>query len=118
MNRIHQYTWIGQRVVMGDGCKIQPFAFIPDGVTIGNNVFIGPHACFTNDKYAPSNGKGWSETRVEDGVSIGAGAVILPGITIGKNARIGAGAVITKNVPEGETWIGNPGRRYAAEIEI
>jgi acetyltransferase-like isoleucine patch superfamily enzyme len=117
MNKIYPEAWIGEKVIMGIGCKIQPFAFIPDGVTIGNNVFVGPHVTFTNDKYPPSNGKSWMATRVNDGASIGAGATILPGIIIGKDAVIGAGAVVTKNVPGGETWVGNPAARLGTTMK-
>lgn len=103
---IHSHVWIGNDVTIGDYCKVQAFAFIPEGVMIGNEVFIGPRVCFTNDKYPPSND--WAKTVVGDRVSIGAGAVILPGITIGRGARIGAGAVVTKSVPPGVTVVGNP----------
>jgi acetyltransferase-like isoleucine patch superfamily enzyme len=105
---IHAFVWIGKGVRIGAGSKVQAFAFIPEGVTIGRNVFIGPHACFTNDKYPPS--VDWLETIVEDDVSIGAGAVILPGITIQTGATVGAGAVVTKDVPAGVTVKGNPAR--------
>lgn len=107
---IHSHVWIGDRVSIGKRCRIQAFAFIPTGVRIGNDVFIGPHVCFTNDKYPPSNE--WEVTIVEDFVSIGAGAVILPGVTLGAGCKIGAGAVVTKNVPKGETWFGNPAHKY------
>ncbi len=107
---IHSNVWIGKSVVIGDDTKIQAFVFIPDGVTIGNRVFIGPHVCFTNDKHPPSHGKGWSETLVEDDVSIGAGAVILPGITLGKGCIVGAGSIVTKSVLPGVTVVGNPAR--------
>lgn len=99
-------------VKIGKNCKIESFVFIPKLVTIEDNVFIGPHVCFTNDKYPPSGGKHWMPTLVKEGAKIGAGATILPGVTIGKNAVIGSGAVITKDVPDGETFIGNPGRKY------
>lgn len=108
--KIHAPVWIAD-VVIGSNCKIQAFAFIPKGVTIGNNVFIGPHVCFTNDKHPPSQGMEWSETVVEDGVIIGANATILPGITLGKECIIGAGAVVTKSVPPNEIWVGNPARK-------
>jgi acetyltransferase-like isoleucine patch superfamily enzyme len=107
---IHSHVWIGEGVTIGDGCKIEAFTFIPPGVHIGKEVFIGPRVTFTNDKHPPSHGKGWSETFVERGASIGAGAIILPGITIGKNAIIGAGTVVTKNVSPGTTVVGNPAR--------
>lgn len=109
---IHQPSFIGQKVKLGVDVKIQAFAFIPDNVEIGDRVFIGPHVCFTNDKYPPSHGawKNDPPTIVEDDVSIGAGAIILPSIRIGTGARIGAGAVVTKNVEPGSTIVGNPGR--------
>ena len=109
-NKIHQPCFIGPTVKMGDNCKIQAFAYIPDNVVIGNNVFVGPGVIFTNDKYPPSHGKWKADppTVVEDDVSIGAGAVILPSLKIGKGSKIGAGAVVTKNVYPGTTVIGNP----------
>lgn len=97
--------------IVGENCKIQAFVFIPYGVTIGNRVFIGPHVIFTNDKN-PNSKDEWtkSSTFVEDDVSIGANATILP-VNIGKGAIIGAGSVVTKDVPAGETWVGNPARK-------
>ena len=106
--KIHSHVWIGDGVRIGDWVRIQAFAFIPPGVTIHDSVFIGPHVCFTNDPHPPS--KELMETIVFQGASIGAGAVILPGIRIGANAKIGAGAVVTHNVPDGETWVGNAAR--------
>ena len=107
---IHSHVWIGEDVHIGNNVKIQAFSFIPDGVTIEGNVFIGPRVTFTNDKYPPSGGKGWQKTLVCAGASIGAGAIILPGITIGEGAKIGAGAVVTKDVPNFTTVVGNPAR--------
>lgn len=107
---VHSHVWIGDRVSIGKNCRIQAFSFIPTGVRIGDGVFIGPHVCFTNDKYPPS--EEWAITIVCDGVSIGAGAIILPGVTLNRNCKIGAGAVVTKDVPEGETWVGNPARKH------
>ena len=105
---IHSHCWIGSKVSIGYNCKIQAFVFIPDGVTIQDNVFIGPHVCFTNDKYPPSNGREWRTTMVQYGASIGAGAVILPGIVLGAGCMVGAGAVVTKDVPNNVTVKGNP----------
>ena len=109
--KIDAFVYIEEGVEIGDECKIRPFVFIPTGVKIGNRVFIGPNVTFTNDKYPKVRGE-WElrETIVEDDVSIGAGAVILPGVRIGKGAMIGAGAVITKDVPEGSVVVGNPAR--------
>jgi acetyltransferase-like isoleucine patch superfamily enzyme len=102
---------------IGKRCRIGSFAFICDGIEIGDDVFIGPHVCFTNDK-TPSAQKAMYKggfvplcTKVEDNATIGANATILPGITIGKGAFIGAGSVVTKNVPAGEIWFGNPARK-------
>ena len=105
---IHAPVWIGNNVVIGDRCKVQAFAFIPDGVTISNDVFIGPHVVFTNDKYPPSDLR--EHTFVHKGVSIGANATIMCGITIGERSRIGAGAVVTKNVAPDAVIYGNPAK--------
>ncbi len=109
--KIHSHVWIGRKVVVGANVLIQAFAFIPDGVRIGHNVFIGPRVTFTNDKHPPSTQL--SETIVEDEVAIGAGAVILPGVLLGKGCVIGAGAVVTKNVEPFTTMVGNPARPLA-----
>jgi UDP-2-acetamido-3-amino-2,3-dideoxy-glucuronate N-acetyltransferase len=103
---IHAPVWIGNGVVIGPRTKVQAFAFIPPGVTIGADVFVGPHVCFTNDKYPPGQRIDWLPTIVEDRVSIGAGAVILPGIRLGAGCRIAAGAVVTKDVAPGELSFG------------
>ncbi len=107
---IHSHVWIGDHVEIGMGCRVQAFSFIPTGVYIGNNVFIGPRVTFTNDKHPPS--KEWAKTYVMDDVSIGAGAVILPGVRLGKGCKVGAGAVVTRDVPRNVTVIGNPARPY------
>jgi len=108
--KIGAYSDIGG--IIGRRCKIEAFAFIPRGVVIKDEVFVGPRVTFSNDKYPKAKGE-WKllKTIVKKGASIGAGAVILPGITIGEKAMVGAGAVVTKDVPAGETWVGNPARR-------
>ena len=86
--RIGKDAYIDADVVLGDRCKVQNFATIYKGVTIGNRVFIGPHVCFTNDLYPRADSSDWdvTPTIVEDGASIGANATILCGIRIGRRA--------------------------------
>jgi acetyltransferase-like isoleucine patch superfamily enzyme len=110
--KIESFVYIEEGVTIGDYCKIKPHVFIPTGVRIADEVFIGPNVSFTNDKYPRSKGE-WKliRTNVKKGASIGANSVILPGVTIGANAIIGAGSVVTRNVPDGATFCGNPARR-------
>ena len=115
---IGTFVEIGPNVIIGDGCRVQSFCFIPEGVIIGNNVFIGPGAMFMNDKHPPSHGK-WrflKKTIVEDNVTIGGGAIILPGVTLGKGCFIGAGAVVTKNTNSKGVYIGVPAR-YIEDVK-
>ena len=109
--KIDSFVYIEEGVVIGDNCKIRPFVFIPTGVTIADNIFVGPGVVFTNDKY-PKIGCDWKLRRinVKSGASIGAAAVILPGVTIGKNSLVGAGAVVSKDVSDGQVVYGNPAR--------
>lgn len=109
---INAHCFIDNGVVIGNNVTVKCGVYIWDGIRIGNNVFIGPNVTFTNDKYPRSKhypGK-FQKTIVEDGASIGAGSVILGGITIGRNVMIGAGSVVTKNIPSGELWFGNPAK--------
>lgn len=108
--KVAAFVEIGGAII-GRRCKIQAFAFVCPGVQIEDDVFIGPHVCFTNDRYPRTQGN-WrcEKTLVCAGVSIGAGAVILPGITIGAGAMIGAGSVVTSDVPAGDLVAGNPAR--------
>lgn len=101
---------IGGKV--GARCKIQTHVSIPPHTFLGDEVFVGPGARFANDKH-PNLGKPFeaSGTYVENKVVIGMGALIGAGLKIGKGAIIGMGAVVTKDVPAGETWVGNPARR-------
>jgi len=116
---ICSHCFIENDVIIGDNVTIKPGVQIWDGIRIGNNVFIGPNVTFTNDKFPRSKQypEKFETTIIEDGASIGAGAVILCGITIEKNAMIGAGSVVTKNIPENELWFGNPAQ-FIRKIDI
>src|SRR5574340_569049 len=105
-------VYLDTGVVVGDDCKIQNFASLYHGLTVGNRVFIGPHACFTNDLYPRAVSPDWQvvPTKVEDGASIGANATILCGLTIGRNAMVAAGAVVTKDVPAHALVAGVPAK--------
>ncbi len=111
---IHSHVWIGEDVLMGKNVKIQAFAFIPNGVVIEDDVFIGPHVCFTNDPkmdIVPRGDFHPTATLVKKGTRIGANASIRAGVTIGERAIIGMGAVVLNDVGDGETWFGNPARK-------
>jgi UDP-2-acetamido-3-amino-2,3-dideoxy-glucuronate N-acetyltransferase len=109
--KIAAYVEIQRGVTIGDRCKVEAFAFIPSGVKVEDEVFIGPHAVFTNDLHPKAVGE-WEvvPTLVKKGASIGAGAVIVCGVTIGEGAMVGAGSVVTKDVPPGVLVVGNPAK--------
>ena len=105
------FTEIQKGAKIGRNCKIQSHSFICEGVEIGNNCFIGHGVMFTNDLF-PQADRSWffmGFTVIEDDVTIGSNATILP-VTIGKGALIGAGAVVTRNVKPGAIVKGNPAR--------
>jgi len=95
-------------VKIGNKVSIQAFTFIPTGVTIEDDVFLGPRVTFLNDFYPPSYGKHWRNTIVKKGAAIGGGAIVLPGVTVGEHALVGAGSVVTKDVGDNIIVCGNP----------
>lgn len=99
-------------VVIGDNVTIKSGVQLWNGLRVEDNVFIGPNVTFTNDKMPRSKvyPEQFLQTVIRVGASVGGGAVILPGITIGENAMIGAGAVVIKDVPSNALVIGNPAR--------
>jgi len=117
--RIGAFVEIQKNAFIGSRCKISSHSFICEGVTLEDEVFIGHGVMFTNDLYPRATTDGvlkrdddWTliPTRVKKGASIGSGAVILCGVTIGEGAMIGAGAVITHDVPDMAVVTGVPGR--------
>lgn len=101
-------------VTIGDRVTVKSGVQLWDGLRIGDDVFIGPNATFTNDRYPRSGSRAFDllNTFIESGVSIGAGAVILPGLRVGTGAMVAAGAVVTKDVPAGMLVRGNPAVIY------
>jgi len=103
-------VFIENDVILGDEVTVKSGVQLWDGVRIGNRVFVGPNATFTNDRFPQSKNppRQFAETVVEDDASIGANATILPGVRIGRAAMVGAGAVVTRNVPAYAVVMGNP----------
>lgn len=107
---IGTFVEIQAGVKIGDRTRVQSHTFICELVTIGSDCFVGHGVMFINDTEPPQpEREKWKETVIEDGVSIGSNATILP-VRIGKGAMIGAGAVVTKDVPPGAVVAGVPAR--------
>lgn len=104
-------TTISPGNIIGDGCHIHAGSFL-ELVTLGKSVFVGPGVIFTDDPHPvnPSPRIHFGGAKVEDEVVIGANVTILPHVRIGKHAVVGAGSVVTKDIPAGEVWVGNPAR--------
>ena len=120
-SKIGTFVEIQKGAKVGKRCKISSHTFICEGVTIEDECFIGHHVVFINDRFpAAVNFDGslqaeadWKlvETRVCKRASIGSGAVILCGVTIGEGAMVGAGSVVTKDVPPHTVVAGNPSKK-------
>lgn len=108
---ICSHCFIENDVKIGNNVTVKCGVYLWDGITIEDNVQIGPNVTFTNDKY-PRAKQAFElqRTLVKKNASIGAGSVILGGVTIGENAMIGAGSVVTKDIPDNELWFGNPAK--------
>jgi len=128
---IWAFAHILDQVEIGEDCNICDFVYIENGAKLGNrvtvksgvqiwegvdiedDVFIGPNVTFTNDKYPRSRNIDFKllRTTIRKGATLGANSTILPGLTIGKNAVVGAGSVVTRDVNDHETVMGNPARK-------
>ena len=124
--RVGTFVEVQRDVEIGRRCKIQSHTFICSGVTIEDEVFVGHGVMFINDKTpraTTSKGKlqgddDWElvPTVVERTASLGSGAVVLGGVTIGAGALVGAGAVVTRDVAPGEVVAGSPARALASRV--
>jgi len=105
-------AYVGWGTRMGRGCRLQHGVFLPNNAVLGERVFIGPNATFTDDKYPRAGNIDYKPEPpvLKDGCSVGAGATVLPGVTIGKYAMVGAGAVVTHRVPDYAVVMGVPAR--------
>ncbi len=111
------FCFIAGGARIGPGCRIQGHTDIWDGVTLEEDVFVGPSATFTNVRHpraafsrGPAGGGSWDEIHVGRGAPIGANATLVAPLRIGDYAMIGAGAVVTKDVPAHAVVAGNPAR--------
>lgn len=125
--KVGPFVEIQAGATIGARCKVSSHTFICEGVTVEDEVFIGHHVCFTNDRLPRATTEGgrvqtpddWHvlPTRVCRRASIGSGAVILPGVVIGEEALIGAGAVVTHDVPARTVVAGVPARVLRASTD-
>ena len=108
-------VYIDTGVIIGNGCKIQNSVSIYQGVTIEDDVFVGPNASFTNDKVPRAFNSDWkiTKTLVQKGASLGANSTIICGVTLGEYSMVAAGSVVTKDVPPYSLVVGNPARVVA-----
>lgn len=109
---ICSHTLVENDVVIGDRVTVKSGVQLWDGLRVADDVFIGPNASFANDRFPRSRKKPtkFLGSTLHEGASIGAGAVILPGIEIGRNAMVAAGAVVTRSVPANAIVVGNPAK--------
>lgn len=107
-SRIGSGVQLDGAVKIGEGCSIQSLSYLPHLTVIGSDVFIGPCVTVTNDKYPPSDAL--RGVTIEDGAVIGAGAVLIAGITVGRYSVVAAGSVVSRDVPEGKVVMGSPAR--------
>jgi acetyltransferase-like isoleucine patch superfamily enzyme len=117
---IHRDVYVGKNVKIGNGVELLDNNYIFEGITIDDGAFIGPNVSFINTRYPrssmiiryekPANNYKLEKTHICYGASIGAGSVVMCGVTIGKHAMVAAGSVVLEDVPDGAMVAGNPAR--------
>jgi acetyltransferase-like isoleucine patch superfamily enzyme len=109
---ICDHTFIEGKVRIGNRVTVKCGVYLWDGITLEDDVFVGPCATFTNDPWPRSKKYPlkYPKMMLRQGCSIGAGAVILPGLVIGRWATVAAGSVVTRDVPDHALVVGNPAR--------
>jgi acetyltransferase-like isoleucine patch superfamily enzyme len=127
---VREFTTLGNNVLVGtnavvDGwteigsfVSLQTNVYVPKRSTIGDRVFVGPGATFTNDSYPLRVDDDLSGPKIEDDVTVGAGATVLPDVTIGEGAFVAAGAVVTRDVPPERLAVGAPARFEPLPAEL
>lgn len=112
------HCFIENDVKIGDNVTVKCGVYLWDGITLEDHVQIGPNVTFTNDKY-PRAKQEFELQRIviKQNASVGAGSIILGGVTIGENAMVGAGSLVTKSIPDGELWYGTPAK-FIRKIDI
>lgn len=110
---VNALCFVENDVVLGDRVTVKSGVYIWDGVRLEDDVFVGPNVTFTNDLFPRSKAppERFVPTVVKRGASLGAGSTIICGVTVGEGAMVGAGSVVTRDVPAGELWFGNPATR-------
>lgn len=114
-------AYVEYGAVLGDRVTVKNQVMVFEGVTVGDDVFLGPGVIFTNDLYPRAalkrTGDALTTTRVNDGAALGAGVVVVCGVTIGSGSFVGAGAVVTADVPDNAFMVGNPARQIGWACE-
>lgn len=113
--RIGQNTYVGMNTYIGMNCRIMQHVTICKDALIEDDVFIGPNTTLLNDKYPPT--KISQPPIVKRGSIIGGGSTIIPGVIIGFRAVVGAASNVTKDIPDGEVWCGNPAKFHMTREE-
>lgn len=110
---IGPYTEVQNDVYIGQNSRISSHSFIAAGSYIGKDVFVAHNVITTNDKTPKVDNKNWKcqPIMIKDGCCIGSGTVLCPGIKMNEGGLLGAGAVLTRDIPKGEVWVGNPAKK-------